>query len=442
MAQVNFRFISNTKGLQDGIKRSKKSLSGFESATKKISSGIGKALGGIGLALGVGALVNGLKEATKAAAEDAREQRILAQQLRTTLGATKEQIAGTEEYIAKLSLQTGLLDSDLRPALANAVRGTGNLGDAQKLLEIALDGAAASGKSVDTVMAALIKANNGNTTSLYRLAPELKKTKGNIDDYAKSVEGAAEVSADPFARLNVATKELQEQLGNILLPYVIKFAEYMMENVVPAVQTFFDEINDPKTEAGKVFKDVKGIVKDIFDLLGKIGRSKEFKLALEGALGVARLLLDALLAIDNILKDSKANDAARSNATGFTQKNKQGLLTDANIQAAAGRLGRTLTGAEIKRARADLSGGADGNPMTPWPFAKGGIVMPRPGGTLGVIGEAGKPEAVIPLDRMGDMFGGNTYIININKAAITGQEIVTAIQRYERGSGRKVLLNG
>lgn len=42
-------------------------------------------------------------------------------------------------------------------------------------------------------------------------------------------------------------------------------------------------------------------------------------------------------------------------------------------------------------------------------LAKGGIVMPKPGGVLANIAEAGKPEAVIPLDKLGS-FGGNQPI--------------------------------
>ncbi len=434
--ELSIKFLVDSATLKKGLNRSKNQLSGFEKTTKKITSGIGKALGGIGLALGVGALVNGLKQATKAAAEDAREQRILAQQLKTTLGATKEQIAGTEEYITKLSLQTGILDGDLRPALANAVRGTGNLGDAQKLLEIALDGAAASGKSVDTVMAALIKANNGNTTSLYRLAPQLKKTKGGIDDYARSVDGAAEVSADPFARLNVATKELQEQLGNILLPYVVKFAEYMMDNVVPAVKTFLDEVSDPNTEAGAAFKRMRDILGRIFELLEKLAKSDGFKKTLDVTLRTAEKLLSVMEDIGNI------KNIGKETVDQLSRKLIQTWLTPEMVKEDAAKKGIKLTDAQAKAAAKDVIGGADGDPNTPWPMAKGGLVMPRPGGTLARIGEAGKPEAVIPLDRMSNMFGGNTYIININKAAITGQEIVTAIQRYERGSGRRMLLNG
>jgi hypothetical protein len=97
---------------------------------------------------------------------------------------------------------------------------------------------------------------------------------------------------------------------------------------------------------------------------------------------------------------------------------------------------------QAAKAIEDVIGGADGKKETPWPMAKGGIVLPRPGGTLARIGEAGRPEAVIPLNKSGNMLGGNTYVININKANVTGQEIVAAIQRFERGTGRKMLLNG
>ena len=47
------------------------------------------------------------------------------------------------------------------------------------------------------------------------------------------------------------------------------------------------------------------------------------------------------------------------------------------------------------------------------PFAEGGIVMPKQGGTLGLLAEAGEPEAVIPLSKMNGM-GGNTITITIN----------------------------
>jgi hypothetical protein len=76
-------------------------------------------------------------------------------------------------------------------------------------------------------------------------------------------------------------------------------------------------------------------------------------------------------------------------------------------------------------------------------LAAGGIVMPRPGGTLATIGEAGQAEAVIPLDRldrmMGSRGGGATYVVNVNGGLSTssdvGRAVVEAIKRYERTSG-------
>lgn len=49
------------------------------------------------------------------------------------------------------------------------------------------------------------------------------------------------------------------------------------------------------------------------------------------------------------------------------------------------------------------------------PLAEGGIVLPRPGGTQATIGEAGKAEAVIPLDRAGEFgLGGGGTTIQLN----------------------------
>jgi SLT domain-containing protein len=69
------------------------------------------------------------------------------------------------------------------------------------------------------------------------------------------------------------------------------------------------------------------------------------------------------------------------------------------------------------------------------PMAEGGIVMPRPGGTLAQIGEAGHPEAVIPLDRMRGGMGNIT--INVAGSILTERDlerkIVSAVAMAGRG---------
>jgi hypothetical protein len=440
MATLNFKFLADTKSLNNGIGKGSKALKGFEGTAKKVSAGIGKALGGLGLAIGAAALVGGLKDAAKAAADEAKQQKLLALQLQTPTGATDDQVASAERFIEKLSLATGELDDNLRPALSNAVRGTGSLAKGQELLQIALDGARASGKPLDTVLQALIKANNGNTTALYKLAPQLKKTKGGIDDYADSVEGAAEVSADPFARLNVVMENLNEKLGALILPLVEDFANYLIDDVIPVVEQFFEDVNDPKTDTGKTFL----IIKEA--MVGKDGKSGVYGSVLMLAEAIGNLFgtlssngnaLDGLVKAMEILSITLElilyNIASIINQplSGFGDRVKKQIYAAAAIARVLGRESlfenpsQTFT-PPVNKNIPDL--------------AEGGIVLPRPGGTIARIGEAGQAEAVIPLDRFGSM-GGNTYVININKANVSGNEIVAAIQRYERGTGRRYLAN-
>jgi hypothetical protein len=73
-------------------------------------------------------------------------------------------------------------------------------------------------------------------------------------------------------------------------------------------------------------------------------------------------------------------------------------------------------------------------------LAEGGIVMPRPGGVLANIAEAGQAEAVIPLDRLGRFGQGQTtYNITVSGGLATGSDIgrsvVNAIRDFERQSG-------
>lgn len=71
-------------------------------------------------------------------------------------------------------------------------------------------------------------------------------------------------------------------------------------------------------------------------------------------------------------------------------------------------------------------------------LAEGGIVQAQPGGIIANIGEGRYDEAVIPLKPGMNM--GNTYNITVNAGMGTdgarlGEQIVTAIKRYERLSG-------
>ncbi len=66
-------------------------------------------------------------------------------------------------------------------------------------------------------------------------------------------------------------------------------------------------------------------------------------------------------------------------------------------------------------------------------LADGGIVRPTPGGTLALIAEAGEPEAVIPLSKLGKMGGDTNVQINVHGG--DPQQVVNALRRYMQVNG-------
>jgi len=197
-------------------------------------------------------------DAVKAAMEDQKAQTILANSLRNTVGASDEAIAAVEEYISKQQLLVNVADSALRPSLSALLVATNDLTQAQTLQAIALDTAAATGKDLQTVSIAIAKATTGNVGALKKLGIPLSdnivKTKdfaGAMDVLKAAYGGAAEELAqtDPLTTLNLAFGEIQETLGFALLPVVKEFANYIITDVLPVVQSWID-LNRDQLAAG------------------------------------------------------------------------------------------------------------------------------------------------------------------------------------------------
>jgi hypothetical protein len=194
-----------------------------------VGKGINKAFGGLGVGIGFAALTNGLKNATKAASDDRKSQGLLANALQKTVGATAGAIAGAEAYIKTTQRSSAVLDDELRPNLAKAVRATGSLADGQRVLDIALDISAETGKDLGSVTGALNKAYNGQTASLKKLIPGIQLTDNWMGDLEKKFDGTAEKAAnlDPYKRLEIAFADIQEEIGTALLPVLEEFTAYL-----------------------------------------------------------------------------------------------------------------------------------------------------------------------------------------------------------------------
>jgi hypothetical protein len=67
------------------------------------------------------------------------------------------------------------------------------------------------------------------------------------------------------------------------------------------------------------------------------------------------------------------------------------------------------------------------------PLAEGGIVPARSGGTLALLGEGGRDEAVVPLGRGG--FG--TTIIHVHGSVVSERQVMAIAAAGSRRSGRR-----
>ncbi len=195
-------------------------------------------------------------DGVKAAIADEQSQLRLAESLEKATGATKAQIAATEDSIDKMARATGVADDKLRPALARLALSTGDVSKAQDLLALALDISTQTGKPLEGVANALGKAYDGNTAALGKLGIGLSSAELKAMSFTQVQTrlsdlfgGAAAANAQTFQgrmdRLKVAFDEGVETIGTKLLPIIEALIKIIIEKVVPGFERFaklFDPI--------------------------------------------------------------------------------------------------------------------------------------------------------------------------------------------------------
>jgi hypothetical protein len=128
-----------------------------------------------------------------------------------------------------MQFQAGVADDKLRPAYQKLFIATKDVTQSNRLLQIALDASAATGKDLDAVSQAMAKSLAGSDTALTRLIPSLKGAKDPMAELERLFKGAAEEAAntDPYQRMQIIFGEIQEQIGVILLPTLKDLAEWL-----------------------------------------------------------------------------------------------------------------------------------------------------------------------------------------------------------------------
>lgn len=455
-----------------GIKQARQEFKQLETTGQKAQFALKKAA--VPATAALAGLAAGLADAAKAAIEDAQSQTMLAKQLKTTTGATDAQIASLEDWISAQGKAYGVADDQLRPALAQLTRASGDVSRAQKLASVAMDISASTGKDLAAVTNAMTKAELGqfaslrklgvpigeNTQALMDMASESRKVvkaqqeldaalaggdKKEIakateklteaqarynsvavegadfaDDLAKVFGGAASEAANTAAgqmqRLTLALDETKEGIGAALLP--------VLERLMPVLLRFSDWAQRNPT-----------LLTAIIAAMGVLA-------AAIVAVNVAMALNPAVLITAAIVALGAAVVVAYQRFEGFRNVVKAvmgGVLTYFEIVANAWikTANLIIRGMNLLKPGRDIGfipqvnfrGDAEtvargaGVPM----MANGGIVT---GPTFALIGER-SPEAVVPLDRLGSMGGGVT--INVNGG--DPQAVVDALQRWYRQNG-------
>jgi hypothetical protein len=389
----------------------------------------------------LGGLTAGLGLATKAAVEDQKAQDLLAQQLRTSTGATDAQIASMEDFISASSRAFAVTDDELRPAMASLTRSTGSAEEAQKLLETALNISTATGKDLETVTLALGKAYNGSTSALTKLDPSLKgvidseSTMTDITEaLAVSFGGSATVAAQSFEGqmkgMSIALDETKESIGMALLPALQKLltilkpmADFAQENT----QVFLIFIGVIGTLATAII--AANVAMKIYQATLVLTKIATVALNVATSANPFVLVAAAVIALTAAMVFLEVKFSAMSRA--FDMFGNSIMIVTGPLGVLIGML-RKLDSLRESLGNFDLGG------INIPGFANGGIVT-KP--TLAMLGEKG-PEAIIPLtgpNAGAGMGGGGGVTVNVtgglSTSAEIGQAVVNALRAYNRSAG-------
>ncbi len=314
---------------------------------KSSFSGLSKTVGALGIGLGLGSLVSYAKTATQGF-ENAQIASAKLANVMKSMGvgdATKR----VDAYAESLQLVTAV-DADVIKATQTKLATFANLtttideagGAFDRATVAALDLAAAGFGSAEGNAVQLGKALNDPIKGITSLAKsgvtfttqekakiktlvETNKILEAQDIILQAIEtqvgGTAEAGASVFDRMKLSMDSVSDSIGEILLPYMKDFTDFLSTDVIPNVQSFLKDLSNPDTETGKTFIAIKDAVtdtyngvKDFFALFGGGDAMKGFGVVASNLIK----MLPALLALKGIMMLASAGKAIQSLVTAMT----------------------------------------------------------------------------------------------------------------------------
>jgi hypothetical protein len=261
----------NAKGTKEAVR----GLGSIEKSFKKM--GLARKLTLAAMTASIGAFA---KQSVAAAMADEKAQKILSNTLKN-LGLAYAALP-LDAFIDNLQRASGVSEDLLRPAMQKLLLATGDVGKSQRLLNLALDLTAQTGKDVTVTAGALSKAYLGNTKSLFALGVGITKAdlktmsfEQQVAKLTNLVGGQAQVAVETYAGkmavLQVSASEAKETIGYGLINALTMFGkDQSIEDAADAMETlaantsfFVTGIADAtaKFKSSALFKVLAGVVK-------------------------------------------------------------------------------------------------------------------------------------------------------------------------------------
>jgi hypothetical protein len=431
---INIPIISEFDG--KGIKKAIAQFKQLETTGEKAQFAIKKAA--VPAAAALAGLAVALGDATKAAMEDQQEQAALALTLQNVTGAGAAQTAQVEKQISAMSRASGVADTEYRLALEALVRGTKDVDMAMRDMNLVMDISTATGTSSATVADALAKAYQGNFKALRSLSPEMAtmiKEGASLNEimdvlggtFGGATAASAETAAGKMKILSNSIGETKESIGAALLPVV--------EAVLPILNKFAMWAQDNP----KAFLAIAGAIAAVAAAIVVTNIAMALNPFSLIAAGIALLVVALVTAYNKFEWFRNGINAIVNTVIGFFAGMVNAAVGAVNMIISAYNSIPLLP--DLPKAPTMPVPQLGGTPTTPAPgrmniprLADGGIVT-RP--TLAMIGEGGQSEAVIPLDRLGNMGGGITINVTggLATSAEIGESVVNALRAYSRSAG-------
>jgi hypothetical protein len=433
-----------TEYVGTGLDKFKRELAQAETKTKKAGLVIKKAMLPATAALGAfgGFMINAAKGAEEARQANQRLGNVLdsmgfesatdrvasyAESLEKTIAVDADVIKATQTKLATFSNLTktvnkagGAFDRATVAALDMAAAGfgtaEGNAVQLGKALQNPIKGITALAKSgID-----FTEQEKDKIRTLVESNKLLEAQDMILAAIEKQVGGTAEESASSFDKMRFALAGVADTFGDMLLPVI--------DALAPKLQAFalWAQANPGLMKLVTIaFVGLTSAVValNIAMALNPITLIAAAIAGLIGLLVVAYARFDGFRKVVNLMINSTI--ANFENLANAFIKTINVLIRGINLVKPGKDIEQL---GEIRLGRVGGPKRGDGFTSFNVPMmADGGIIRHSPGGTLALIGEGGRDEAVIPLDRMGSMGGGD---VNIYVQGADPNAVVDALRTY------------